>query len=308
MYKLSFPETSFKYLYTRVLPHITHISKKKQKHTQVRMNFLLMTDSGAFRDVAHHRAHGAGRDCFMLADSPLSLKLYFETSWRSNANEYHMLPMYYHQLPEHLPCPVGQQIQQIRGQNGMLIDTDMLLVENVGETLENRLKGLVIAKVPDEEVDRRVAQWLCELVDMSYAAFQKRIPWYIDLHIDTVTWNPRTNRWYLIDLDVDRGTLMYDSFERCWTHAAKELKCGIEKYGRGGQTFTPNGCKRVQASTHQIATYLASNVKTSGGQVSNHAAQSMEPSVGNKWERSVKHAVESAQSGRQVWERSGRQV
>ena len=198
---------------------------------------LHLTSGEQVRDIAEHCANGAGRDCFSLREFPLCLKMYSETTWQSNRNEYEMLKKYYHLLPEHLPCPVGWQRQEVFGQTGYLVDSDMLLVQNVGEMFERRLQLLRDSPASDEAINMEVKKWLCELVDMSHAAFQKGIPWYVDMHMDNVTWNQRTGSWYLIDLDVESTRITHPTFEKCWHEGGKHLKMGADKYGCGGHTL-----------------------------------------------------------------------
>ena len=108
---------------------------------------------------------------------------------------------------------------------------------DAGETFERRLQLLRDSPASDEAIDVEVKKWLCELVDMSHAAFQKGIPWYVDMHMDNVTWNPRTSSWYLIDLDVESTRITHPTFEKCWHEGGKHLKMGADKYGCGGHTL-----------------------------------------------------------------------
>ena len=194
---------------------------------------LVLETGHTHRDMATQRTCDSRWSCFGLQEWPLLLKMIPDVTEASQhfwcKREFSRLSKCHTACPDHVPFPVGYVATELPSQRARsMAPAAVLLVEDVGENLASRCRGLANTDL-DPGCDLTIKQWLCEIVAMTEEAYRKQLFWHVAFDAYTVCWNDRTQRWYLSELDIEGPV---ESFETCWQRAVNHFKLSVRYTNR----------------------------------------------------------------------------
>ena len=197
---------------------------------------LTMKDGTIHTSSMQWHSKGAGRDCYMVVDAKLCVKMYPELNFAHNMNECAAFKQWHPHLPEHVPLAISQHIQEVRNRFDSMVPSDVFLLEATGRTLKSMLLDLNHAGPMDESKEAIVRGYVMGLVEMSERVHRQGLVWYEDFHSGNVTFDPEKGSWVLIDLEGFELVPAGFTLAQGWNKAGKRL-CKESETGDSGEYF-----------------------------------------------------------------------
>ena len=214
----------------RVVPDPCEWWPNKQANRSRRKKFakaydieLTLRNGTILRLVMRWHDKGAGRDCYMVEDAKLCVKMYDELTYVVNAVECAGLKQWYGCLSQHLPLAVSQRRQEVTLQNGCVVMSDMFLLEATGVTLKSLLLALNETGPWHLDKQAKVHEYLIGLLEMTEHVHRHGFAWFHDFRSDGVTFDSEKETWVLIKFETFEPISPGMTFAKAWTHAAKRL-------------------------------------------------------------------------------------
>ena len=188
-------------------PHQPANPTKMKQYGQAYVVVLTVRNGRTYRDTATYWMNGIESSFFALQEWPLLLKMYPDVDYNNHNYHNHRwwnMKKRHAVCPDHVPLPVGTMLTRLSFR-GAFVSSDVLLVEDVGETLRSRCADVADGVVSDAECDVMMRQWLCEIVATMEELHGKGILWHVSFHPKNICWNRRVKRWYLSHPNFDES-------------------------------------------------------------------------------------------------------